>query len=181
MKEVEVKVLEVNRPSIEKTLASLGAKKIFEGNVKTMFFDFKDGAIVKARDVLRLRKEQEEIQLTYKKVHATQTVKVAQEYTVEVSDLEVMQKILENLGLSITECTDKHRISYKFESARFDFDAYKEEYAFIPEFLEIEAENVASVHKYAKLIGLGPEKCLPWSTNDIIQYYSSRRQDKPTN
>jgi predicted adenylyl cyclase CyaB len=174
MQEVEVKILEVNRPSIEKTLAGLGAKKVFDGDIKTLFFDFKDGAIVKARDVLRLRKEQDETELTYKKVHVTKAAKVAQEYTVEVSDLETMKDILANLGLAVTECMQKHRVSYEFGTARFDFDAYTEEYAFIPEFLEIEAEDAVSIQKYAALFGFGPEKCLPWSTNDIIQYYKNK-------
>ena len=69
MKEVEVKILEVKRKNIEETLARLGAKKVFDGDIQTLFFDFKDGKIIKAKDVLRLRKEEEDkIELTYKKV-----------------------------------------------------------------------------------------------------------------
>ena len=59
MKELEVKILEVNRKKVEEILASCGAKKIFDGDIQTLFFDFKDGTIIKAKDVLRLRKEQD--------------------------------------------------------------------------------------------------------------------------
>ena len=59
MKETEVKILEVNRAKIEKTLANLGAKKVFDGDIETMFFDFKEKTIIKQKNVLRLRKMQD--------------------------------------------------------------------------------------------------------------------------
>ena len=71
MKELEAKILEVNRIQIEKTLGGLGAKKVFDGDIQTLLFDFEDGRIFKARDVLRLRKAQDKTELTYKKVRVT--------------------------------------------------------------------------------------------------------------
>src|SRR5208337_370186 len=112
MKEIEVKIIEIDRKKVEETLTRLGAQKIFDGNIETLFFDFKDGRIINAKDVLRLRKEQDKTELTYKKVSATQTAKVAEELSVEVSSLEIMKKILENLGLSEIETMKKHRTSY---------------------------------------------------------------------
>ena len=179
MKEIEVKILEVNRFQAGKVLESLGAEKIFDGDVQTLLFDFGDGRIFKAREVLRLRKMQDKTELTYKKVRVTEAAKFAEEYSVDVSSLEVAQKILENLGLSAVENMLKHRVSYALDEARFDFDAYQNKHSYIPEFLEIEAESAASIHKYAKLLGFGPEQCLPWSTKDIIQYYSSKKEVNP--
>jgi len=174
MKEVEVKILEVNRTSVIETLEDLGARKIFDGDIETLFFDFKNGAIIKSKDVLRLRKEEVRTELTYKKVRITSAAKVAEEYSVEVSSLETMKKILKNLGLEVIEDMSKHRISYVFERARFDIDCYLGKYDFIPEFMEIEAESIDLIRKYAGLLGFSPEKCLPWSTEDILNYYSSK-------
>ena len=175
MKELEVKILEVNRIKIEETLASLGAKKVFDGEIQTIFFDFKDGTIIKAQNVLRLRKEQDKTELTYKKVHITETVKLAEEYSVRVSDLETMKKILENLGLSITENMEKHRVSYTIDHTRFDIDRYIGNYSYIPELMEIEAENVDLIHKYAALLGFQAKDCLPWSTDELIRHYASKK------
>ncbi|HMK95593.1 MAG TPA: CYTH domain-containing protein [Candidatus Limnocylindrales bacterium] len=180
MQETEVKILEVDRKKVERTLTGLGAKKVFEGDIQTLLFDFKDGRIVKARDVLRLRKEQDKSEITYKKVHETQTVKRAQEYTVEVSNMEMMRKILENLGLTITESMQKHRVSYVLDHARFDIDCYFGSYGFIPEFMEIEAENLGLIHKYAELLGFKAEDCLPWSTYELVQHYSSQKKNEQT-
>jgi adenylate cyclase, class 2 len=172
MKEIEVKILEVNKVKVEKTLANLGAKKVFDGDIETLFFDFEKGTIINQKNVLRLRKEQDKIELTYKKVHFTPKAKTAEEYSVSISNLETMKKILENLGLSIIECMKKHRVSYKLNDARFDFDRYSGKYGFIPEFLEIEAENSDLIYKYAALLGFKEKDCLPWSTTELIRHYS---------
>jgi adenylate cyclase, class 2 len=176
MKEIEAKILEINRKKVEETLTGKGAKKIFDGDIQTFFFDFKDGAIVKAKNVLRLRKEENKTELTFKKVHVTQSAKVAEEYSVEVSNFETMKTILENLGLSTTENMQKHRISYRLDNARFDIDCYLGNYGYIPEFLEIEAENSGLLHKYASLLGFKAKDCLLWSTDELIQYYSSKKE-----
>jgi adenylate cyclase, class 2 len=175
MEEIEVKILDVNRPIIEQTLAVLGAKKIFDGDVETLFFDFKEGTIIKQKNVLRLRKEQDKIELTYKKVHVTQIAKTAEEYSVEVSSLETMKQILENLGLSIIDRMQKHRVSYTLERARFDFDRYVGDYGYIPEFLEIEAQSTEDIYRYAELLGFEAKDCLPWSTTDLIKHYSHKK------
>jgi predicted adenylyl cyclase CyaB len=162
MKETEVKILEVNKA------------KVFDGDIKTLFFDFKKGTIIRQKNVLRLRKEQDKTELTYKKVYFTPSTKTAEEYSVEVSSLETMEKILENLGLSIIESMQKHRVSYTIDDARFDFDRYFGRYGFIPEFLEIEANNTDLIYKYAALLGFKRKDCLPWSTTELINHYFSK-------
>ena len=176
MKEIEVKILEIDRQKIGQTLTSLGAKKILDSDIRTILFDFQDGKLMKAKDVLRLRKDDHGVELTYKKVHVTPAAKEAEEYSVGVSSIEEMQKILENLGLHETENMVKHRVSYKLFNARFDIDLYLEPYNFIPEFMEIEAENTELIDYYAELLGFKPKDCLPWSTYDIIQHYSSKKE-----
>ncbi len=176
MKETEVKILEINRAKIEKTLTGLNAKKIFNGNIQTLFFDFKDRSMSKQGKLLRLRKNAQKTELTYKKVKHTKIVKIAEEYSVEISNMETMAQILQNLGLSVTEKMEKYRLSYKIDNAQFDIDHYTGNYAFVPEFLEIEAENIDQIHKYARLLGFNPKDCLPWSTEELIQHYSSKKK-----
>jgi adenylate cyclase, class 2 len=176
MKEIEVKILEINRPKIEKALINLQARKIFDGVLKTLFLDFGDNSIIKAGNVLRLRKNSQKSELTFKKVTYTQTVKIAEEYSVKVSDVEIMLKILQNLGLSVTGMMEKHRFSYKLDNVRFDIDRYLGDFEFIPEFLEIEAEDLNNIHRYAELLGFKPEDCLPWSSEELIQHYSNDKE-----
>ncbi len=174
MKEVEFKILEIDRIKIEKALFVLNAQKIFDAELLTLFFDFKDGSIRKRQDVLRLRKDSKKTELTFKHVHFEQTAKIADEYTVEVSDLDPMVKILQQLGLSVTQKMQKHRVSYALEGVRFDIDRYSGEFGFVPEFLEIEGE-VDQIHKYAALLGFQEKDCLPWSTDDLLRYYAEKK------
>ena len=174
MEEIEVKILEVNRPKIEKILEALGAEKVFDGEVETAFFDFKDARIGKAKNVLRLRQENDKAELTYKKIQFTQTAKTAQEYTVEVSNLETAKKILGSLELFETQNMKKHRVSYTLDDARFDFDRYEGAYGYIPEFLEIEAKSAEAIYRYAGLLGFEEKDCLPWSTTELLGHYSSK-------
>lgn len=175
MQETEVKILEVNRKKIEETLVGKGASKVFDGEIVTLFFDFEDRRIVKAKDVLRLRKERDKSELTYKKVHGFHNAKTAEEYTVEVSDIETARKILESLGLAVTESMQKHRVSFMLGQARFDIDCYGGDYGFIPEFLEIEAQDINEIYRNAALLGFTSKDCLPWSTTELIQHYSANK------
>lgn len=175
MQEIEVKILEVDLKKIEETLTRKGAKKVFDGEITTLFFDFEDHRIINAKDVLRLREEREKTELTYKKVHASQSAKTAEEYSVEVSSLDATRKILESLGLAVMESMQKHRVSYKLGDARFDIDRYSGDYSFIPEFLEIEAQNIDEIYRNAALLGFTSKDCLPWSTNELIQHYSGSK------
>jgi adenylate cyclase, class 2 len=177
MKEIEAKIIDIEPRKIEETLFSLGAAKIFDGQIETTFFDFPNRAIINAKDVLRLRKEQDKIELTYKKVHFTEEAKIAEEHSVEVSSLEEMKKILGFLGLQTIESMRKHRISYLLNKARYDIDKYVGEYAYVPAFLEIEAENSNAIHKNAALLGFKPKDCLPWSTKELINHYSSKAKE----
>jgi len=178
MEEIEVKILGIDRKKIEEKLTAMGAKKVLDSDIHTILFDFQDSRIVKAKDVLRLRKEDDKTEFTYKKVHKTATAKVAEEISVEVSSLEEMQKILETIGLNEIENMKKHRISYRVETVRFDLDRYLGEYSFIPEFMEIEA-SIDLINKYAELLGFKQKDCLPWSTYDVIQFYLSKKEKTP--
>lgn len=178
MKEVEVKILNIDKHRIEESLQRLGAEKVFDGKVSAFFYDFKDSSLSKSHSVLRLRQEGDANMLTFKKVLGKQGAKIAEESSVRVSDLSQIQKILESLGLSSIETTQKHRISYQLETAHFDIDSYMGQYNFIPDFMEIEAENLQIIHKWAALLGFQSQACLPWSINDLVKYYSSKDQNK---
>jgi adenylate cyclase class 2 len=176
MQEIEAKILEINREKVEYGLAKMGARKVFDGEMETFFYDFKDGSIVKSRNVLRLRREGTQVVLTYKNVTANREAKIAEEYSVVVSDLAGIQKILEELGFVLIESMQKHRTSYDLKGAHFDIDRYSGKYGYIPEFLEIEAISIESIHNYARAMGFKEEQCLPWSTAQVIDHYAENKK-----
>lgn len=176
MKEVEVKILEVDRGVVEGKLSSLGASKTFEGDVETVFFDFPGDPIAKAKNLLRLRKIGGKTELTFKKFIANGSAKVRDEYEVLVSDFETMYFILESLGLVAAQRMKKHRISYAMSSGvRVDLDRYVGEFSHIPDLMELEAQDTATLHSHIKLLGFKPEDGKSWTTFDLVDYYSRKR------
>jgi predicted adenylyl cyclase CyaB len=178
MKEIEIKIIEINRKRVEDNLATLGAAKTFDGDVETWFFDFHDDTITRSRNLLRLRRLGDKTDLTFKKFVENQSAKVRSEYEVSISDFETMRLILESLGLTSTWRMKKHRTSYTLKSGvEVDIDKYAGEYSHIPELLEIEGKDVETLYLHAKLLGFQPEECKSWTTFDLVDYYSGKKAE----
>ena len=176
MKETEIKILNINKNKIIQILSNLGAEKIFDDKVTTIFFDFSDARIANAKNLLRLRQAGPKSTLTYKKILTKESVKEAEEYEVEISNLQTMKKILESLELVETRNLQKHRTSYRIRNVRFDIDTFEGKLNYIPTFLEIESESTDQIYKYAELLGFSPKDCLPWSTEEVINHYSKNNK-----
>jgi len=173
MKEVEVKILEIDRQKVEAKLRMLEAMKTLDDDVETLFFDFTDNSIAKAKNLLRLRSIGNETELTFKKFVESDSAKVRVEYNVSVSDFEAANSILQSLGLVPTLRMKKHRISYLVKnSVEVDIDKYTEQYAHIPALVEIEGPDIPTIHSQAKLLGFEPEQCKSWTTFDLIDHYA---------
>ncbi len=175
MREVEVKILGVRCDDLEPKLLLLGAKKIFDGEIHALFFDDKTSSISKNNCVLRLRNEGEKTFLTYKRKISLTDAKVMDETQVQVSGFEYTKKILLSLGFKESGTMRKKRVSYTVCGVRFEFDKYLDDYSFIPEFLEIEADSIDEVLKYAGLLGFSKKDCRPWSGKEVIEHYTANR------
>lgn len=174
MREIEVKILEIDRKKVESKLISLGAKKIFDGEIDAYFFDFKDDSLRKSDLMLRLRKEERKIVLTFKKPIKENGAKILEESEIEVSDFDTTKIILNSLGLQVWKRAKKHRTTYSLGDTHFELDKYIEDYNFIPEFLEIEAKNIDDIHKFIEALGFKKSDCKPWTLQDLIKYYSKK-------
>jgi predicted adenylyl cyclase CyaB len=175
MREVEVKIIGIDREMVEAKLRSLGASKTFEGDEETVFFDFPGNPITRAKNLLRLRKNRNKTMLTFKKFVKNETAKVRDEYEVLVSGFEPMRLILESLGLFVFQRMEKHRTSYALKSGvRVDLDKYVGAFSHIPDLMEIEGEDIPTIRAHIKLLGFQPEDCKSWTTFDLVDYYSGK-------
>jgi len=175
MQEVEVKIVPIDRGGVEARLKSLGASKTFEGEVESAFFDLPGDPITKANNLLRLRKKGEKSELTFKKFVANQNAKVREEYEVVVSDFDTTRLILESIGLRRFQHMKKHRISYALrDGVRVDLDKYEEGLSYIPDLMEVEAKDTATLGSHIKLLGFKPEDAKTWTTFDLIDHYSGK-------
>ena len=176
MKEIEAKILGIDRERCEKTLYMLGAKKTFEGEIQTTFYDFSDKSIERTKNLLRLRKVGEKTFLTCKKYVQNKNAKIRKEYEIEVSDYKTTDIILQFLKLITLFTVKKHRTSYVLNDVHFEFDTHLDKYAFIPVFLEIEAQNITTLYKSAQQLGFIKDDCKPWSFFDVVEYYTKKKK-----
>ncbi|MBN1377414.1 CYTH domain-containing protein [Candidatus Woesearchaeota archaeon] len=172
MKETEIKILEIDKESIEAKIKELSGKKVFDDEIHTTIFDFEDNYLKKNKSLLRLRKEGNEHYLVFKKNEQKKELKTADEIHVKIDDFNKTKTILNNIGLFVVEENRKHRTSYKIEDVRFDIDEFKKEYSHIPAFLEIESNNIGNIYRYAEKLGFKKEDCRPWNFFDLKKYYS---------
>lgn len=172
MKEIEVKILEIDKKKIELKLKKLGAKKIFSGKLVSYFFDTKTNSL-KSNDMqLRLRQSKLGTLLTVKqKISQTET-KNSNEYEIEVSDFNETKKILSLLGFNQKYKLEKNRISYILKDVRFELDKPKEK---VPCFIEIEAKDKKTVEKYVKLLGYKMSKTKNLTYRGVLRHYGVLR------
>ncbi len=167
MKEIEVKILEIDKGALEKKLRALGAKKVFDGPVDVRLYDTPRGELNKRGIVVRLRKKGEGGEFTIKTDHGrTARAKSALEYETWV-DFTAMQKILSVLGF--TECfrMKKHRIEYALGKVHFEIDKVPG----IPWFLEIEAPSEKQISLWVKKLGYAQKDTKNWWWHEVLEHY----------
>ncbi len=174
MKEIEIKILEVDVAGIEKKLQQFGAACIFDGEVAAVYFDFPDASLHQQQKVLRLRRVGEitELALKVQEDADDAEAKIRQEYQVLVSDPEITRQILEGLGLQEQRQVQKHRRSYCLAdpaagAVHFELDTFPD----IPTFLEIEAPTLGEVYRYVAALGFSREDAKPWSFAEVLRHY----------
>lgn len=176
-REIEAKILEVAPGAIHERLTQLGAEMHFDGEMRALFFDFPDGRLRQAGDVLRIRQEGKETVLAYKKKLSKDGLKIMEEYESPVQHLEMLQKVFEGIGMCVCAETHKHRSEYLLNGAKIVIDRYLGKLSAIPPFIEIEAHSEQEVYDLAALLGFQPGDCLSWDTRDLVRHYIGRESE----
>lgn len=167
MKEIEVKVIDINKEEMVKKLLDLGAEKVFEGKLVSNLYDFEDKSIKKQHSLLRLRKKEDKVFLTFKKSISKERVKIEEETETDVKDFETVDKILQEIGLLVRVANEKKRTTYKINNTLFEIDEVES----IPIFMEIEAPEENIIFEYVKKLGIDKEKVKNWSGKEILEHY----------
>ena len=177
MKEVEIKVRDINKEEIVKKILDLGAEKIFSGKIIDIRYDSPDKKLSNLGKVLRVRKKGNHIYLNYKgKKLSSEKDNIVdrEEIGVRVSNFSVIQKILDELGyIKIFELV-KYRTEYRLKNVNFDID----EYIGLNPLLEIEAETKEEVEKYIKKLKIEEKNLKRLYMREIIQARKNYNADK---
>lgn len=172
MKEIEAKILEIDRQQVVEKLKELGAIEEFRKEFYAIYYDSQDRSLTSGGKVIRLRKEGEESVLTFKqRSKGADGIKVMDEYETAVDDFGAMQEILKGLGYISILGMRKERTQYQLENAHIVIDHMLDEHSYIPVFLEIEAGSLTAVEAIAGQLGFDREQLNSMSVADLAEHY----------
>ena len=172
MQEIEVKILDIDEEKIINQLVTLGAKKIFEGEIHALAFDFPDKRLDNEDSFVRVRTVGDKVELCFKGEKKDSQFKSREEIEVSVSGFKDTIQILEKIGLKKYHEGKKHRQSYKFEDARFEIDSWEN----IPPFLEIEAKTEEKVKEFVERLGYTMDQTSNWGYLTIEEHYKNKQE-----
>jgi adenylate cyclase class 2 len=148
MKEIEVKILDIDPKEVVAKLKKLKAKKVEEGLVSVKAYDFPDGRLLKDDSFIRVRRIGDRVEVIFKKENAGR-FKVSEEIEIVMDDFETACTLFERLGMKLFADHEKYRASYKIGAVKIEFDKLPG----IPWFFEVEAESEKGVEKAVALLG----------------------------
>jgi adenylate cyclase, class 2 len=151
--ETEVKFYLANIDAVRSRIVRLGAdfkSRSFETNIR---FEDAEKTLIQKKSLLRLRKDKKAT-LTFKAEPPVKDnqFKILQEFEVEVSDFDAMERILKSLGFREEQVYEKWREIYAVGDTHLCLDSMP-----YGDFLEIEGKK-ESIKQLASQIGLLWEK-----------------------
>lgn len=154
MKEVEVKIRNIDKKDILDKIEKLGGKKIFSGKVIDYRFDTPDRDLSRQGKALRIRQKGKYIYLNLKgKKKSVENITGRDEIGVKLSNFKTMHRILNELGYIKIFELNKFRTEYRLNDITFDLD----EYVGLDPILEIESDSYEKVENFINKLEIEPE------------------------
>lgn len=167
-KEIELKIIEIDIPTIVAKLKALGGTTEGRKLIKDIKFDFPDNRIKEKDDLFRLRQLGEKTFLTYKYYLDKSEMLIAEEIEVEVADKDGVEKIVNLLGFKEVARREKWRTTYRFENVIVEID----EFDTIPPFLEIEGEPDA-IREMVEKLGYTMDDTSAFGNTKLLKKYGA--------
>jgi len=172
MKELEVKILNINILEMEEKLKKLGAKLIEkELQINTLidtndnFIENNLNAYMRIRETKSLLTGKTKLTLTMKKNISKDGIRENVEINTDISDKKAMLDILKSLGYIVKEEGFKERVSYELNGVRFDIDKWDERTYPYP-YMEIEVRDTSELEKIIDILNIPKESI---STKSIVE------------
>lgn len=163
MKEIELKVLKINKAEMIKRLESLQAEKKFDKVQKRYVYDFNPPC---AGKWIRLRTNGVKTTLTIKN-YLAKKIDGCEELEVEVNDFAKTNDILNELGYEPRSFQENRRCQYILNGVEIDLDSWP----YIPDYMEIEGKNEEEVYKTLEILGFKKEDAVFDDADSLYKRY----------
>lgn len=160
-KEIEIRILNIDKKKFIEDIIALGAKKQSECLQKRYVYDFNP---VNPKKWIRLRTNGVKNTITVKEIIDNQVIDGTNELEVEVSDFNIANLILKELGYVPRNYQENYRIIYNLNGVQISIDTWPK----ILTYVELEAKSEELIKKLLSIIEYN-EKDL--TTLDVASIY----------
>ena len=168
MKEIEVKILNIDLGDVRRKLEQFGATKMFDGEIKMVTLEHSIINIDPGTELLRIRQVGDKVELCYKKKDENKEVRSSEEIEVTTNNYENTIAIFKKLGFIERYNGEKKRESYTKEKIHFEIDTYPH----FPSFLEIEAPTQEELVKTVEVLGFTMEETTTKHSGELFEHVS---------
>ena len=179
MEEIEIKFLDVDIPSLEEKLKSIGAERVGETLSRISCFDYPDYRLKDKHAWVRLRSEFGKTTLAYKQrlgvssQDASSKDEGMKEVEISISGFDSAKNLLLAIGMIEKFSEERKRVRWEKGSVEFDIDSWP----LIPPYLEIEGKSWDEVKSASEELGLNYEDHLRCSAHNIFIKYGFDEHD----
>lgn len=158
MKELEIKILNIDVNSMILKLKNIDAIKVKQENQINNIYDFKDRRLIENKGYARIRIIENMINssthyfMTTKKLLSQDKFKIMEENETEILDCKAGEKIFESLGLELVKSIKKYRESYKYKNSLIEIDINDKSFCPFP-YIEIESPDEKELEQIVLLLG----------------------------
>lgn len=170
MREVEVKILEIDTEKVKKKLKEIGARKEFESRVEYCTYDFEDGRFRRNGGYLRVRKINGKVEVCFKEKVESAKCKVRDETQFVTNDFESITKLLCKVGMHKVHNGYKYRESYRLDDIKYEIDYVPG----VPPYIEVEGEDEVQVAKGVEILGFNMGEVSKLSGRKIERIYHGK-------
>lgn len=165
MYEVELKLEIDEYVDIEDRLREIGAKLYKVVNQEDYYYQHPCRDFKESDEALRLRIEDSTIRLGYKGPRLSKSMKIREEFEVNLDNQEEIKEVLERLGFKLVAVIKKIRRIYKYERFIISLDKVDE----LGRFIEIEGKTLSrnsvkkveeDIQSLIRFLGLDPGKSI---------------------
>lgn len=165
MREIELKIPDIDPQDVRERLRRLGARKLGGPTLyKEVFFKLpREGKTPPAS--FRLRKEGTVTAMTVKRRLPGKGFKFQHEEEVHVSDFERTKRILEMLGFRAFRTREKYREEFKWRNVKIELDSYPR----MRPYLEAEATDPRAIEEFLSAMHIPRERAVTWTATELIE------------
>lgn len=172
-KELEVKILNIDKKEIQNKLKEIGAELIKDEYQKNIVIDGKDDFIENTLNgYLRIRSKTNRLNnesksiVTLKQILSEDKYRENKEIETEIKDSQSMLDIFKILGLDIKYIGYKERISYKYDNILFEIDTWDEN-TYPEPYMEIEVVTDQDLDRALELLDIDKDSITTKSISEL--------------